>query len=224
MNILIAILLSVTTVACAVDVNTSEQNLCTVTDQEAGTCPPTKWLVDLAVNRAESQYGTSDRHWAQCQLQTSGWACRTHIDFWWGWIETTCYSDETCIQVIHTDASASPARAPEDSICTDEDINNGTCQDPGGWSQPATLPQVTEEYATNTITSQYPELQPVSRTDVRCNPVAGQPGAHACSASFNFGSWSLNVFCTQWTDAWGTHQSCSSSVCQVQESGGQICQ
>ncbi len=86
----------------------------------------------------------------------------------------------------------------EQSYCTIEDQQNGTC----------TLPQFTSAYIDHLIESYG---APTSRTNPQCG---NTPSGNFCTATVYFGSWHVNVHCVMWSDEYGeNHQSCSSTTC-----------
>lgn len=101
MRIFFALLCALAIAGCVSPVleeSSVAQSLCTDEDQTSGNCPETAWLVALAISRAEAQYGPAESTWWTCVYAYGGWTCRTHIDWWWGYVETTCFSDGRCEQ------------------------------------------------------------------------------------------------------------------------------
>lgn len=107
MNISVVVVLSLLA-ACALDTATSEQNLCTITDQEAGTCPPGgltiwQWTQQTQQQQANTQLpgqtpvelGSScsdgvctaewnfNTVWGQARLITSCNSCECETDLCW---------------------------------------------------------------------------------------------------------------------------------------------
>jgi hypothetical protein len=103
-------------------------------------------------------------------------------------------------------------------ICTEEDINNGTCGDPGGGSPPASPEQITEEYAESVITAI--GQQPVSQTGVSCDRNPVDPSIHNCHGRFEFGTYWIEVECTL---SPYQPQHCSTWTCVPTQGGGQSC-
>lgn len=104
----------------------------------------------------------------------------------------------------------------EQLVCTEEDVNNGTCGDPGGGSPPNTLPEDTDSYADSIVLSG--GYQP---TGVRSRVCAG-PGPGSCTVRINLwgGEW-LQANC--WVVSQGGPEHCSSWHCWPREGGGSVC-
>jgi hypothetical protein len=176
--ILIAILLLA---ACAVQTATSDQALCTIEDQQAGTCPPTSGIVEDALSYTEGQHGPDAVHsHSRCWRDESGWRCTVKMDFWWGYVLTTC-SDLWCYSTTHPGSHVA-----EPSLCPIEDQEAGICDGPaGGWTS---LRQHLQSY----VESTYPDATPATTSD--CGGHLGGSGRW-CTVSLDFGSYVIHVTC-----------------------------
>lgn len=100
-------------------------------------------------------------------------------------------------------ACATDMATVEQSVCTQEDIDNGTCQDPGGGSPPDTLPQDTGAYQQSVIL-QYVAAgyQVVASTFIEC-AIDQTTRLHYCFGDIQFNTFTVRVIC--WTFPNGQH-------------------
>jgi hypothetical protein len=204
--------LALTTVACVESTSSTsstDQSICTVEDQESGNCTLKWYTRQEAQSQVPGQTPTFES-WGVCL----GNYCAVRWELPHLVIVSVCI--RTPDGVVCASESCSPGSCPtpgmfgakiaqplslaapdpdESDICTDEDINNGTCGDPGGGSPPseAEVGAATDAYATSLVTGQYAEFQLVYATTHTCH--RNTYGRFFCSVRLDFGSFAILAFC-----------------------------